>query len=102
MRTLRHAVLYASKTIGHVLAHGIDRTNIRELHVEGTLGSPSTLVVVFLQAQFVDPHLARLDFARNVAHTNHHGLDFAQRRVTHNAYFVVGMVFIIGSIYHII
>ena len=62
------------------------------MHVQCTRGCPATLIDDILQAQLVDPHLARLDATRQVAHTNHHGLHLAQRGVTHHRDAVVGLV----------
>ena len=58
------------------------------MDVHRTRGSPTTLVICFQQAQFVDPYLARLHLARDVTHTDHHHLDLTECRVTQDADFV--------------
>ena len=81
-----------SKSFGDNLSRQVHATHIRQLHVQISRRSPAALVVDILQAQLVDPYLTRLYAACQVAHTNHHSLYLAQRRVTHNGNTVVGIV----------
>ena len=55
----------------------------------------AALVVVLLQAQLVDPHLAGLLLTGKVAHTDNQGLHLAQRGITDDAHLVVGLVVIV-------
>ena len=93
-----HTVLQAAKAVAHILACEIDRTEVGELHVEVARCSPTARVVIVSQAQLVHPHLTALGVGRQVAHTNDHGLDLAERGVTHDRHLVVGFVFIVGRI----
>ena len=89
---MRNALFQASEAFAHVLTGHVQRSEVGELHVERALGCPSTRVVVFLQTQLVYPYLARLLLCREVAYTHHHGLNFAQRGITHHGNGVVGLV----------
>ena len=101
-RSLGHTLFQSAKTFTHIASLEIDRSEIRHLYIQVTLCRPTAFVVVFQQTKLIDPHLTRLHFARFVAHTNHHGLHLAQRRVTHHADFVVGFVGIVVRINPII
>ena len=65
------------------------------MQVEVALRSPTAGVVVFAQTQLIEPHLATLLRARVVAHTNHHRLYLAERRVTHHRNLVLRLVRIV-------
>ena len=93
-----HTVLQSAEALGDDLSREVERADIRQLHVERSRCCPAATVDDVLQAQLVDPHLARLDAARQVAHTNHHRLDFAQCGVTHHADTVVGLVGVVVAI----
>ena len=54
------------------------------------------------QAQLVHPYLTRANGTIKVAHTYHHGLHLAQRRITHNAYLIIRMVWVVVRIEHVI
>ena len=89
--TLGHTLFQSAKAFGDDLTRHVDSTHIGELDVQVARRSPASLVDHLLQTQFVDPHLARLNRSRQVAHTNHHGLHLAQRRITHDGNAVVGI-----------
>ena len=93
-----HTVLQSTESLGNNFTREVHCADIRQLHVEGTRCCPTATIDDVLQAQLVDPHLTRLDASRQVAHTNHHGLDLAQRGVTHHADAVVGLVRIVVAI----
>ena len=67
------AVLQSSESLGGVSTGDVDGAEVRELHIEVALCSPSTFVVVFLETEFVDPHLSRLDLSCEVPHSDDHG-----------------------------
>ena len=92
---LHHALLQSAKTVGNVTPGEVDRTEVRQLHVHGARCGPTALIVGVAQSQLVHPHLARLQSAGQVAHTDNHGLHLAQRRVAHDAHAVVGLVGIV-------
>ena len=94
-RPLHHALLQASETIGHVAARQVDAAKVAQLHIEGTRGSPASFIIILAQAKLVDPHLTRLHAARQVAHTDNHGLHLAKAGVTHHAHLVVWPIFIV-------
>ena len=75
---LADAFLKATEALGDDASRQGDVADVGQLDVQITRCCPTAIVVDFLQAQLVDPHLAGLDFARQVAHTNHHGLDLAE------------------------
>ena len=52
--------LQSAEALTHHLSCEVNSTEVRELHVERTRGSPSTLVVKLHQAHLVDPYLTRL------------------------------------------
>ena len=62
------------------------------------MGGPATVVGVFAQTEFVEPYLATLLVAREIAHTDDDGLHLAQRRVAHHRHLVVGMAAVVGRI----
>ena len=91
---LAHTLLKATEACRLGMAAHVDATGIGELHVEGTLRCPATLVVEAREAQLVEPYLDVLGRARVVAHTDHHGLDLAHGGVTDDADAVLGVVLI--------
>ena len=93
-----HTVLQSTEALSDYLSRQIDGADIGQLYVECSRGSPATLVDHVDEAQLVDPHLAGLDGAGQVAHTNHHGLHLAERRVTHDADAVVLVVGVVVGI----
>ena len=95
VRTLQRTFLQAAEAVGHVASREGQATEVGELDVERARGSPSALVVIFLQAQFVDPHLARLLRTGQVSHADDHRLDLAETGITHNTDLVVGLVVVI-------
>ena len=70
--------LETSEALGDDFTCQIDVTDVRQLDIQVTRCGPTAIVVDFLQAQFVDPYLARLETSGNIAYTNHHRLHFAQ------------------------
>ena len=82
---LVHALLQTTETSRLHVTCEVHVAEVRELHVQITLRSPTAFVVVVLHTQFVHPHFDRTCAAAVVAYTNHHGLDLAQRRITHDA-----------------
>ena len=74
------------------------RTKIGHLYIKVSLGSPTTFFTVVLHTQFVHPHFDISRAAAIVAHTDHHGLHFAQRGVTDDAHFIVGVVAVVGIV----
>ena len=95
---LRDTVFESAEAFAHVAALDVDASEVGHLYVEVALCCPTAGVVVFAQSQFVDPHLAALGLARLVAHADNHGLHLAERRVTHDADFVGGPLFAVGSV----
>ena len=95
VRALQHALLKSAEAVGHVAARQTDAAEVRQLNVEIARCCPAALVVILLQAQLVDPHLARLRRARQVAHADDHRLHLAQAGVTHDAHLVVGTVVVV-------
>ncbi len=93
--TLGESLFKSAESLGHHLSRKIDGTEVGQLHVERTGRGPSTLVVELEQPQFVYPYLARLHRRRYVAHTDHHRLHLAERRVADDAYLVVGFVVVV-------
>ena len=90
-----HTVFQTSKSFADISSRSIDTTEIRQLYIEISIGSPSTLVVMFLEAEFVYPDFTTLDIARIIAHTNHHGLHLAKARITHNGQLIVRVLAIV-------
>ena len=84
--------LETAEALGDDLTRQIDVADVRQLDIQVTRCGPTAIVVDFLQAQFVDPYLARLETSGNISYTNHHRLHFAQRRVAENGDAVVGIV----------
>ena len=97
LRACRHAIFQSAESLGEVFPGERHGAEVGELHIEIALGSPSSLVVVFLQSQLIHPHLARLDISGEVSHTDNHGLHLAERRVAHDAHLVGWIVFVVGS-----
>ena len=95
-----NTILQSTEALGDNLTRQVDGGHVRQLHVQRSRGCPTAAAHHIHQAQFVDPHLTRLDGTREVAHTNHHGLHLAQRGVTHDAHLVVGTVGIVVGIKH--
>ena len=93
--SLADTLLETSETVGLVFALQVDGTEVGELDVEVTLGSPSTLIVIFLESKLIEPHFTTLLIGREVAHTDNHRLDLAQRGVTHDGDTVLGILFVI-------
>ena len=93
--TLHDALLQSAEAVGDIASRQVDGAEVGELDVQRTRGSPAALVVVLLQAQLVDPHLAGLLLTGKVAHTDNHGLHLAQRGITDDAHLVVGLVVIV-------
>ena len=93
--TLGYAFFQSAKALGDNLTRHIDSTHVGELDVQVARSSPATLVDDFLQAQLVDPHLTRLRRSRQVAHTYHHRLHLAQRRIAHDGNAIVGIAGIV-------
>jgi len=48
-----------------------------------------------LQTQLVNPNLNVRKLTGIIAHTNHYGVDFAQRRITYYAYFIIRAVAVV-------
>ena len=92
---MAHSLFQSAEALAHVFAYEVDGSEVGKLHVQITLCSPSSFVVVFLQSQFVDPYLARFGVARQVSHTDNHRLHLAKRRVTHDAHLIARFVLII-------
>ena len=96
LRALGDALLQSTEALGEHAAGDVECAHVGELHVEVALCCPASAVVVLLQSEFVDPHLARLDFAREVAYAYHHGLHLAQRRIAHDGHLVLRTLLVVG------
>ena len=94
---LIHAFLETAEAIRLILAGNIDGAEVGQLHIEVALCGPSALIVIFLESELIDPHLARLGVGREVAHTDNHGLHLTERGVTHHADAVGRIVLIVGG-----
>ena len=97
-----HPLLQSAKPFRGIATRHIHITHIRQLHVQCALCSPATFVVVFLQSELVHPYLTRLQVGRQVTHTDNHGLDIAQCRITHDTDLVIGFFVCIGAIHTVI
>ena len=72
------------------------------MHIECTGSGPAAIIADIHQAQLIDPYLTGLQAARYIAHTDHHGLHLAQRRITHDADAVVQIVrVIVGELHRV-
>ena len=96
--SLVHRFFQSAKAVGLNMAAQVDRGHVGELDVECALGCPSTVVAVVLQSQFVGPNFHTLHVARIVAHTNHDGSHLAERRITHHADTIGGLLRVILGI----
>ena len=68
------------------------------MQVEVTLGSPSTLIIIFLQTKLIDPHFTALHLTTQVTDTDNHRLHLAKRRVSHHTDLIVGTVLVVSGI----
>ena len=95
--SLRYALFQSTETSCFYMSCDVHATQVGQLHIHVALCCPSSFVVVALHTQFVHPHFYRTRASSVVSHTNHHGLDFAQRWITHHANLVVRSVFIVNG-----
>ena len=91
-RAHRNAFFQATEALGGVAALHIDGAEVGELHIQVALRGPAALVAVFLQAQLVHPDFARLLRSAEVSHADNHRFHLAERRVAHNANFILRTV----------
>ena len=70
----------------------VETAEVGKLYIERRLCRPASFVGEFLQTKLVGPHLNALHGAPVVANTDHDGLHLAERRITHHADAVAGMV----------
>ena len=91
-------ILKSAKSVGDIFSLHIDATHVGELDVEIAVGSPSATVVVFLETELIDPHLAALHITGEVADTDNHRLHLAKGGIAENGNLVVGVVGIIGRV----
>ena len=102
LRTGSNTIFQTTKTFRDNLTRQVNRSHIGELDVQGSRSSPSSMTDNIQQAQLVHPYLTRANGTIKVAHTYHHGLHLAQRGVTHNAYLIIRMVWVVVRIEHVI
>ena len=95
---LADTLLQAAEAFGGNASRKIHITDIRQLYVQVARCRPTAIGINLLQAQLVDPHLARLDAARQVADTNHHRFHFTQRRVTENGHTIAVILVILTEL----
>ena len=88
-------ILQSAEAFRDVLALHVDRSHVGQLHIEVAVSCPAAGTVVFLQSQFIDPHLPAFLFSGEVAYADDHRFDLAQRRITHHRHFIVRMVGIV-------
>ena len=80
--SLHDGLFQSAKALSDITSCHVHATEVRQLHVHGTVGSPTALIAGILQSQLIDPHLTRLHATGEVAHTDNHRLHLTQRRVT--------------------
>ena len=102
LRTGSNTIFQTTKSFRDNLTRQVNRSHIGKLDVQGTRSSPSSMTDNIQQAQLVHPYLTRANGTIKVAHTYHHGLHLAQRRITHNAYLIIRMVWVVVRIEHVI
>ena len=88
-------LLETSEALRGVATLHVHGSEVGQLHVEVSLCSPSTFVVVFLQAQLVHPNLTALLLSTEVAHADNHRLHLAQRGISHDADLVLRTVLVV-------
>ena len=98
LRTGSNTIFQTTKTFRDNLTRQVNRSHIGELDIQGSRSSPSSMTDNIQQAQLVHPYLTRANGTIKVAHTYHHGLHLAQRGVTHNAYLIIRMVWVVVRI----
>ena len=67
------------------------------MQVHGTRCGPAAFVIGLAQSEFVDPYLARLRRWAQVPDTYYNSLHLRQRRITHHAHLIIGLVGVVFS-----
>ncbi len=98
LRTLVDPLFQSAEPLRHITALQVHGTHIGELHIEVSVGSPTSRVVVFLQSQLIEPHFATLLFASQVPDTDDEGLHLSERGVTHNGNLVLRVALVISLV----
>ena len=96
--SLRQRLIQGTEACGLDMTTQVDRTQIREGHIQVGLGCPSPSLIKVSHTQLIHPYLTALDGIAVIAHTDHDHLHLRQTRVTDDTDAVAGIVRVILGI----